>query len=227
MNLEINKDIYMLTNMDTNNKIEEEEQEETIGNLSPKKKIKKEKDLNLEIITSSYVSKGTIIKLTPEGYPKGSNYRKDGITYFGYQDSQKNNDNDVSILKLILIQSLIDYFIKPKDDKIDDRFIGRHFQIKYNKKDYEYYLKDLGHGFGTFIKINEWVEIKNNFLLSIGENYIVITLGSKEDMLLNENNTDDNDENIINLKIFSGNIRHGNLSFSPKQSPFIIGRSQE
>ena len=38
MNLEINKDIYMLTNMDTNNKIEEEEQEETIGNLSPKKK---------------------------------------------------------------------------------------------------------------------------------------------------------------------------------------------
>lgn len=103
MNLEINKDIYMLTNMDTNNKIEEEEQEETIENLSPKKKIKKEKDLNLEIITSSYVSKGTIIKLTPEGYPKGSNYRKDGITYFGYQDSQKNNDNDVSILKLILI----------------------------------------------------------------------------------------------------------------------------
>ena len=43
MNLEINKDIYMLTNMDTNNKIEEEEQEETLANLSPEKKNKKGK----------------------------------------------------------------------------------------------------------------------------------------------------------------------------------------
>ena len=108
--------------------------------------------------------------------------------------------------------------------------MGRHFQIKYNKKDNEFYLKDLGHGFGTFVKIFNWVEIKNNFLISIGENYIVITLGLDNDDLLDENNNNinnENSENIINLKIFSGNIRHGNLSFSPKQSPFIIGRSQE
>lgn len=85
----------------------------------------------------------------------------------------------------------------------------------------------MGQGFGTFVKINKWNEIKNNFLLSIGENYIVITLGLNEEILLNENNNDYNNEKNINLKIFSGNIRHGNLSFSPEQSPFIIGRSQE
>ncbi len=123
---------------------------------------------------------------------------------------------------------MIDYIIKPKDDIIDDRFFGRHFQIKYNKKEHEYFLKDLGQGYGTFFKINKWVEIKNNFLISIGENYIVITLGSKDDMLMNENNTNDETfENSINLKIFSSNIRHGNLSFTPQQSPFIIGRSQD
>ena len=66
----------------------------------------------------------------------------------------------------------------PKEENVDNRFIGKHFQIKYNKKDDEYYLKDLGHGFGTFVKIINWIEIKNNFLLSIGENYIVITLGN-------------------------------------------------
>ena len=49
----------------------------------------------------------------------------------------------------------------------------------------EYYLKDLGHGFGTFIKITEWSEIKNNFLLNIGENYIVFTLGLEEDIIIN------------------------------------------
>ena len=115
----------------------------------------------------------------------------------------------------------------PKEENVDNRFIGKHFQIKYNKKDDEYYLKDLGHGFGTFVKIINWIEIKNNFLLSIGENYIVITLGIDSDVLLDENNNCENSEKMINLKIFSGNIRHGNLSFTPKQSPFIIGRSQE
>ena len=46
-------------------------------------------------------------------------------------------------------------------------------------------------------------------------------------MLMNENNNDENTENSINLKIFSSNIRHGNLSFTPRQSPLIIGRSQD
>ena len=70
----------------------------------------------------------------------------------------------------------------------------------------QYYLKDLGHGFGTFIKILDWTEIKNNFLLSIGENYIVFTLGVEEDMLINEHTSNKEDEeynDLINLKIFS------------------------
>lgn len=95
-----------------------------------------------------------------------------------------------------------------------------------------YYLKDLGHGFGTFIKITEPTEIKNNFLLSLGENYIVFTLGLEDDIIMNEKNanvSDNNSEerNNINIKIFSGNIRHGGLSFNPKQSPFMIGRSPD
>ena len=76
--------------------------------------------------------------------------------------------------------------IRPKEEKIDDRFIGRHFQIKFNPNDMNYYLKDLGHGFGTFIKILDLTELKNNFLLSIGENYIVFTLGLEEEMIINK-----------------------------------------
>lgn len=71
----------------------------------------------------------------------------------------------------------------------------------------EYYLKDLGHGFGTFIKITDWSEIKNNFLLNIGDNYIVFTLGLEEDMIINEhtsNNENEEYNNLINLKIFQG-----------------------
>ena len=51
------------------------------------------------------------------------------------------------------------------------------------------------------MKINKWIEIKNNSLLSVGENYIVITLGLNQEMLLNENNNNNN-EKKINLKNF-------------------------
>ena len=45
------------------------------------------------------MSKGETIHLTPEGYPQGIHYRKDGITYFGYTnpDNNTNNYNNVSI----------------------------------------------------------------------------------------------------------------------------------
>ena len=81
--------------METNNKIEEE-QEETKSNLSPQKKVIKEKILNLEIITSSYISKGTILKITSEGYQQSLRKAKDSITYFGYEILRKK-DNEVSI----------------------------------------------------------------------------------------------------------------------------------
>jgi hypothetical protein len=98
INLELNKDIYLHTNMETNIKREEEkeEREETLDIIIPSRKINKDKNLSIEIITSSVIPKGAIIHLTPEGYPEGIHYRKDGVTYFGYTNSE-NNDNEVSI----------------------------------------------------------------------------------------------------------------------------------
>ena len=67
-------------------------------------------------------------------------------------------------------------------------------------------------------------------MLTIGDNYIVFTLGLEEDMITSEHTSNKEDEeynNLINLKIFSGNIRHGQLSFNPRQSPIIIGRSPD
>ena len=77
--------------------MEEDEQEETKANLSQEKKSKKEKILILEIITSLYIQKGSIIKLTSEGYSQGPRKIKDGITYFGYEDIDKNSCNNVRL----------------------------------------------------------------------------------------------------------------------------------
>lgn len=83
---------YLLTNISTNNKIEEE-LEETNINISSENKIKKEKVLSIEIITSTYITKGTIIKLTKNGYKQGLRQVNDGITFFGYQEPDKINTN--------------------------------------------------------------------------------------------------------------------------------------
>ena len=65
--------------------------------MSQEKKSKKEKILNLEIITSLYMQKGTNIKLTSEGYSQGARKIKDGITYFGYENIDKNSCNNVRL----------------------------------------------------------------------------------------------------------------------------------
>ena len=173
------------------------------------------KILNIEMITSINDNQNndesennikkrikTNIEITPLGYIE-SRRKKDGITYFGYE----KNKNE------------IDIFINPIDgENADDKFYGKHFQIKFNPEDLNYYLRDLGHGFGTFIRTNSKVEIKNNFLLNIGENYLIFSL-------IKENN--EKDDNILNIKLFSVSSGQSTFEFKKENSPITIGRKAE
>lgn len=176
-------------------------------------------NLNIEIISSSTDPKGTLLTITPQGLINSKRNAKDGISFFGYEESTTN--------------PTVDYLINPKIDakeNMDERFFGKHFQIRFNPSDGKYYLKDLGHGFGTFVKITSMVQIKNNLLINIGENYIVFTFGIEDDLAVptKVNSGDKEDlDNMINVKVFSGNIKHDILSFTPKKSPLTIGRSPD
>ena len=97
----------------------------------------------------------TSIEITPLGYIK-SKRKKDGITFFGFSKEKNKNEIDININPL------------EGENNIDEKFYGKHFQIKFNPEDLNYYLRDLGHGFGIFVRINAKVEVKNNFLLNIG-----------------------------------------------------------
>ena len=186
--------------------------------VATKPNVSKAKNLYLDVICSGKDQTSSLLTITPCGIENGIRSVKDGTTFFGFEEHKGEHG--------------IDYLIKPKEEKYDNRFIGKHFQIKFNPNDMTYYLKDLGHGFGTFIKVTTWTKITNNMLLNIGENYIVFTLGVEEELLMSEKHgvNDDNKgkyNNMINVKIFSGNIKHGVLSFVPEKSPITMGRSQE
>ena len=182
-----------------------------------KKVYSSSKKLFLEIMASDISEKFVTIEIDPYGYTESKRTKKDGITYFGYMNGDLG----------------IDYQLKNADSfSYEDTFNGRHFMIKFNPNDLNYYIKDLGKGFGTFIKIQEWTELKNNLLLNIGENYIVFSFGDDEDeeKEMNEKNNKDNINNdynnCLNVKIFSMKSQKI-FTLTPDNCPCTIGRSSD
>jgi hypothetical protein len=213
--------IKMYNSNENNNNIEENGfLMDTYPNPIDIEKIKKvypsSKKLILEIMSNKTSDNFISIEIDPYGYIDSKREKKDGITYFGYQ----NGDFDV------------DYQLKNSDNYFsEDNFNGRHFMIKFNPDDLNYYIKDLGFGFGTFIKIQEWTELKSNLLLNIGENYIVFSFGDDENEELEEEKNVDNDineenYNYLNVKVFSLKTQKI-FTLTPDNCPVTIGRSSD
>lgn len=191
-----------------------------IDMIEIKKVFSKAKKLILEIMTNNKsCDQYTNIEINPFGYIKSKRQKKDGITYFGnLLGSGDDSEGD------------IDVEIKNNENYEDDGFFGRYFMIKFHPNDLNYYVKDLGKGIGTFIKIQEWTEIKNNLLLNIGDNYIVLSFDDDED---EENENDNNSfidnklENYLNIKIFALCNQIKSYKFLSSDCPITIGRSNE
>jgi len=148
--------------------------------------------------------------------------KKDGFTYFGCSDAQ--GEVDFVIQKNYQDQDL-DY----------NKNKGKFFTIFFDVKDSRYYIKDLRSGFGTFMKISENFVLSNNSLINIGDSYIVITIGDEQNIatqneLVNVNltkmNTLENNQ-LISLKIFSGQNAYEPLIFDPNKKIIITGRSSD
>ena len=154
-------------------------------------KEKKEKPcLDLEVLNSWNLPIGLQLHIDEFGLKNSLRNEADGITYFGFQTEESLNTNPY-----------IDYLVPPKDQEYDEQFVGKHFQIRYDNDTKTYYIKDLGNGFGTFIK-----------LINIGETYIVFSFNI------------DNEKELI-IKLFTGEEQCNTYSFnSDNQKCIIIGR---
>lgn len=61
--------------------------------------------------------------------------------------------------------------------KDDDESLGigkRHFIIKYNTETRHYYIRDLGDGNGTFVKIETPLILKHGYIISYGDSHMVV-----------------------------------------------------
>jgi len=219
----LKKEIIKIYNNNENTNIEKENtflndnEQTSVDMVKLNSVFSQSKKLILEIMSSDETEKFITIEINPYGYVNSKRIKKDGITYFGYDTGEG--------------QYQVDFIMKSNDNYYyDDAFNGRHFMIKFNPNDLNYYLKDLGRGFGTFIKIQEWTELVNNLLLNIGENYIVFSFGDEDDEEEDEKNNNINynkDDNSLNIKIFSINAKQKTYKLLPSECPITIGRSSE
>ena len=71
-----------------------------------------------------------------------------------------------------------------KSDLTGSGGIGkRHMVIKYQELDRRYYLRDLGDGSGTFIRIDNYKDLvlKHGFIVSFGDSHMVVQFSSEID----------------------------------------------
>lgn len=178
--------------------------------------------LELIIKDSLYLKIGLKIKINALGLTENSlRNKKDGNTYFGILSSDEYNEN--SKIDFSTVDSL-NNIINTKDNPVQ---YGRQFRIRFDINENCYFIKDCsnGCGYGSFMKIIKESKIKDNTLINIGENYLVFTFGV-DDIDQNDNNNIFENEKILSVKVFRGELNNYSYVFNQSQiNKILIGKS--
>ena len=125
--------------------------------------VKKEPYLILKAIEGNVIPLDTEIKINPLGLADGGRKKQDGITYIGCQ-------------KYILAGKNAEQQLY-NDILLNDASVGdQHCMIKYDQTQKKYFLKDLGEGSGTFVKIDQEIPLKPGYIISFGDSHMVATV---------------------------------------------------
>ena len=149
----------------------------------------------------------------------------DGITYFGSKKSGQLLPGREEIIN--------DFIIPSKDKETGNRHRGRHMQIEFFLDDLSYKVKDLGIGFGAFVKLDHSLELKDNHLVNLGESFIIVNLINDKMSMGNYSiSTHDSKEGPdcsmkLRLKLFGGPNTGEVFYFKPDMEQIKIGRSTQ
>ena len=176
--------------------------------------------LELIIVESLFLDENLKIKINATGLETGSlRNKKDGFIYFGLLSPIDEN-----------INKKIDFNTGNNDiiNSKNDIHYGLQFRIKFDIDEYCYYIKDysFGNGYGTFMKVYQEMKIKDNTLINIGNNYIVLTFGVDE-LEPEENDTIDENQKILSVKVFRGELVNYSYVFNQSQiNKILVGKAE-
>ena len=105
------------------------------------------------------VNRDNSLEINAQGLMGSKRDKKDGCTILGSlsQTSRGDYPNDYVIAQ-------------DENDGIGDR----HMIIKYNMMDRGYYIRDLGKGSGTFVRLDPPLVLKNGFIISFGTSHLTV-----------------------------------------------------
>jgi len=196
-NINNTKNTKNISNTNSSNKIQIKK---ALFNSS--KENKKYTKLDLEVINSWNLPKGLKLHIKKDKLENSLRNANDGKILFGYEKDIDNSNEEPKI----------DYLLIPKDNEYNEKFIGIHFMIRYDEDEFKYYIKDLGSGSGTFIKLINPLRVINNLLINVGDTFIVFSL-------------DEENENIT-LKLFTGDEQTETYEYTPEKKIITVGRDK-
>jgi len=164
------------------------------------------------------------IKINPKGIFGKPNMIQEGCVFFGLIDERKSKENcDIDYLIPFILNNSNDYVI-------NEKILGRHFQIEHKNDENKYFLLDLGIGFGTFVKIDTPIILKDNHLINIGETFIVVNIMDGNNNIQNINNEKLSVQKYnklqLRLKVFGIN-NNGEIYFFPYNiNSITMGRNK-
>jgi pSer/pThr/pTyr-binding forkhead associated (FHA) protein len=130
-------------------------------NAIPDSENDKANIIHLEIIEGTNI--GDVYEINAQGLIGGlGRGRKDGQVLIGskeYDDDMDEPYNDIVL------------------NHQENNEIGeRHFLIKYNRETTGYYLRDLGDGNGTFVRLDTPLLLKTGYIISFGDSHMFIQI---------------------------------------------------
>lgn len=87
-----------------------------------------------------------MLTINAQGLEGSLREMKDGFTYFGCKKKGQKKQGDRKEL-------LNDFIIPSRDPETANRHRGQHFQIEYYIPSQCFRIKDLGVGFGAFVRL--------------------------------------------------------------------------
>ncbi len=100
---------------------------------------------------------------------------------------------------------------------------GIFFKIFFDFFSHKYFLKDMGDGFGTYIKIDN-ISIKENNIFNIGDSFLAFSY--KIYLNCDKNDKQMNNHKLLFLKIYSGDKELEPIILGKDKQLYTIGRGK-
>ena len=125
----------------------------------PPEEVDKAECLRIEVIEGPEANRGNSLEINAQGFVGSLRGKNDGCTILGALKPSSRGD----VYNDFVIQ-------QDENDGIGDR----HMIIKYNMTDRQYYIRDLGKGSGTFVRLDQPLNLKNGFIISFGTSHLTV-----------------------------------------------------